>query len=91
MRNSGTNVVTYSHNDHLGSVSVATNAVGGVTSRQEFTPWGARRSGDIPQTTLDYTGQRLDDTGLLYYHARYYDPLLGRFVSADSVVPGVAR
>jgi hypothetical protein len=27
---------------------------------------------------------------LLYYHARMYDPVLGRFVSADSVVPGSA-
>jgi len=27
---------------------------------------------------------------LLYYHARYYDPTLARFVSADSVVPGQA-
>jgi len=32
----------------------------------------------------------LDGTGLLYYHARYYDPVLARFVSADSVVPGAA-
>ena len=26
----------------------------------------------------------------LYYHARYYDPSLGRFISADSIVPGAA-
>jgi RHS repeat-associated protein len=24
----------------------------------------------------------------LYYHARYYDPTLGRFISPDSIVPG---
>jgi RHS repeat-associated protein len=40
------------------------------------------------QTPLNYTGQRLDGTGLLYYHARYYDPILARFISADSVAPG---
>ena len=44
----------------------------------------------IGQTTLNYTGQRKDGTGLLFYNARYYDPGLARFVSADSVVPGVA-
>ncbi|WP_161668827.1 RHS repeat-associated core domain-containing protein [Kallotenue papyrolyticum] len=57
-------------------------------SRQDFDPWGSLRSGGIPQTTLNYTGQRRDSTGLVYYHARYYDPVLGRFISADSVVPG---
>jgi RHS repeat-associated protein len=44
----------------------------------------------IAQTNLNYTGQRLDGTGLLYYHARYYDPNLARFVSVDSVAPGSA-
>jgi RHS repeat-associated protein len=88
MRASNTNAVTYLHGDHLGSVSVATNMAGAIASQQEYMPWGTRRNGSIPQTTLNYTGQRLDGTGLLYYHARYYDPALGRFVSADSVVPG---
>ena len=59
---------------------------GVAVSQQEFDPWGKVRSGYVPQTRLNYTGQRLDDTGLLYYHARYYDPGLGRFVSPDSIV-----
>ncbi len=34
-----------------------------------------------------FTGQELDDeTGLYYYGARYYDPQLGRFISADTIV-----
>jgi RHS repeat-associated protein len=33
-----------------------------------------------------FTGQRLDDTGLYYYGARYYDPTIGRFISPDSIV-----
>src|SRR3712207_8049617 len=41
-------------------------------SRQEFTPWGAVRSGGISQTSRNYTGQRLDGTGLLSYHARLH-------------------
>jgi RHS repeat-associated protein len=40
-----------------------------------------------PPTDFNYTGQRLDDTGLLYYNARYYDPLLGRFISPDTLIP----
>ncbi len=38
-------------------------------------------------TKRGYTGQYLDDTGLLFYNARSYDPGIGRFVSADTIVP----
>ena len=82
--------VSYLYGDQLGSVSFATNASGSSTSQQDFDAWGAVRSGGISATSLNYTGQRLDSTGLLDYHARLYDPTLARFVSADSVVPSSA-
>jgi RHS repeat-associated protein len=35
-----------------------------------------------------FTGQEEDsETGLYNYGARYYDPAVGRFISADSIVP----
>src|SRR5205823_114958 len=37
-----------------------------------------------------YTGKELDNTGLYYYGARYYDPETGRFAQADTVIPGAA-
>jgi len=63
---------------------VATDAGGRVLSRQDFTPWGELRSGGVGQTARDGTGQRRDGTGLLCYNARYDDPKLGRFLSADT-------
>jgi RHS repeat-associated protein len=71
-------------------VSLATDYLGGVEAGQEFDPWGLVLSGGITATTRNYTGQHLDGTGLLYYNARYYDPAIGRFISADTVVPGNA-
>jgi RHS repeat-associated protein len=38
-----------------------------------------------------FTGQRLDDTGLYYYGARYYDPTIGRFISPDTIVQNPAN
>jgi hypothetical protein len=40
---------------------------------------------------MNYTGQKLDGTGLLFYNARYYDPNIAKFVSADTIVPGTAN
>jgi RHS repeat-associated protein len=35
-----------------------------------------------------FTGQREDATiGLYFYNARYYDPVIGRFTQADTIVP----
>jgi RHS repeat-associated protein len=32
-------------------------------------------------------GLKLDDAGLLFYNAGYYDPVLGRFVSPEDAEP----
>ena len=80
--------MSYLLGDHLGGASAVVDGNGTVLSYQRYTPWGEVRVGDTPTTTLDFTGQRRDDSGLLFYNARYYDPALGRFLSADTVVPG---
>jgi RHS repeat-associated protein len=87
---STTSTLTYLHGDHLGSMSLATNYNGGSVTAQEFDPWGKVISGGISATSKNFTGQHLDSTGLLFYNARYYDPNIGRFLSADTIVPGNA-
>jgi RHS repeat-associated protein len=94
---SGTTTFRYLHGDHLGSVAASsTSNTSPTVTKQYFTPWGEQRTGTntsaIPSQTTErnFTGQRKDTTGLLFYNARYYDPKLSRFISADSIVPGMA-
>lgn len=69
-----------------------TNSAGLPSKAARSTTPGARsRSGGVPQTALNFTGRRQDPTGLLYLHARYYDPSLARWTSADGLVPGMAQ
>jgi RHS repeat-associated protein len=77
-------VTTYIHQDSLGSTSVMSKADGTLDSSMTFYPFGATRTGSV-NTTKEFTGQRLDSTGLYYYNARYYDPAIGRFISADAL------
>lgn len=90
-RRGGGDTAVYLHGDHLGSVSTVTGASGDLVSKTEYGPWGQVRgssTGSKP-TAIDYTGQLRDGTGLLAMGARYYDPVLGRFISADTVRDGV--
>jgi RHS repeat-associated protein len=38
-------------------------------------------------TSFKYTGQREAEAGLYFYNARYYDPGLGHFIQADTIIP----
>jgi len=82
------NAVSYYHKDHLNSSSVMTNVSGVKVEGTEYAPYGTVRAfAGTPVTSYRYTGKELDtDTGLYYYGARYYDPMIGRFITADSVV-----
>ena len=94
-----TGTLYYLHADHLGSTSVVTcgntggcGAVGyqGVVAQQWYHPYGSVRasSGGLP-TDITFTGHRSDaSTGLMYFRARYYSGALGRFIQADTIVPG---
>ncbi|MFA7062389.1 MAG: RHS repeat-associated core domain-containing protein [Pedobacter sp.] len=54
-----------------------------TTGTQRFDAWGnpLASTGTIPQ--YGYTGREPDETGLVYYRARYYDPAIGRFTQRD--------
>ncbi|MEM9668052.1 MAG: RHS repeat-associated core domain-containing protein [Pseudomonadota bacterium] len=76
------------HTDHLGSVAMASNGGdGGLTWREDYTPFGeARLDPSGNDDNPNFTGHIRDhDTGLVYAQARYYDPVIGRFLSTDPV------
>jgi RHS repeat-associated protein len=83
----------YYHGDHIGSASVVTDGTGGIREKIEYFPFGSYRErsdygSTFPDVNYTFTGQEDDDeVGLYNYKARLYDPVLGRFISADSVVP----
>ncbi|MFZ5862304.1 MAG: RHS repeat domain-containing protein [Nitrospirota bacterium] len=80
--------VAYFHGNHLGSTHVVTNSSGTAVEEIHYYPYGGTYSdsnGEAGGVNRRYTGQEIDiETGLYYYHARYYDPVLGRFISADT-------
>ncbi|MDL1909160.1 RHS repeat-associated core domain-containing protein [Chloroflexi bacterium CFX6] len=75
--------------DHLGSASVVTDSTGNVVGENRYYPFGETRltTGTMYTDRL-YTGQReMADLGIYHYNARFYSPRLGRFLSADTIVP----
>jgi len=82
--------VEYVHTDALGSVIAISNSAGFVTERREYEPYGSQLN-PVIENGPAYTGHVQDaETNLIYMQQRYYDPLLGLFISVDSVeVDGV--
>jgi len=77
--------------DHLGSSSVVINyATGELVERTTYQPYGAVESDYRPskwkgfREPYKFTGKEEDiEVGATYFGARYYQPYLGRFLSAD--------
>ena len=81
---------TFYQTDLLGSVVAdLSNTAGGAAIRgnEMYGPYGKQRYNQGTQgTPKGFTGQYDDAlTGLDYYIARYYDPAVGVFLSADAV------
>jgi RHS repeat-associated protein len=89
----------YLHRDHLGSAQTISSEVGAVVEVLSFDPWGLRRN---PQywtaaespigSTIDrgFTGhEHLDEIDLIHMNGRVYDPVIGRFLSADPFIQSI--
>ena len=96
---SNTSNTRYFHTDHLGSIEVITHEWGGVVQRLSYDSFGKRRNVNgtdataiTAMTTRGYTKHEHDDeVNLINMNAREYDPLLGRFISPDTIIPGATN
>jgi len=83
--------------DHLGSNILITRDDGTVFERESYDAWGKRRLANgsdamsctiATGTTRGFTNQEMmDEICAINLNARIYDPVIGRFMSADSDVP----
>ena len=77
----------YYYADGQGSIIATLNSMGNVIDKFSYSPFGINSaSNDHSDQPWGYTGRRYDqESGLYYYRARYYNPSLGRFISADPI------
>jgi RHS repeat-associated protein len=93
MRRDG--VVYYFHTDHLGSTSAMSDGQGAAHGDPvRYLPFGEVRSGDLGALPTDhgFTGHKHEaaELGLIFMQARFFVLGLGRFLSADILVPNPA-
>jgi RHS repeat-associated protein len=92
-----TTTTRYLHHDHLGSLAAITDEMGQIVERLAYDPWGKRRNINGTQDVLDsivgvnsdrgFTmHEHLDEMGIIHMNGRVYDPLIGRFMSADPFI-----
>jgi RHS repeat-associated protein len=78
----------YFGQDRLGSVRTLLNPAGKLLLARNYDPFGnVLVQGGVGSSGFGYTGEPVDSTGLVYLRARYYSPVVGRFLTPDSVIP----
>jgi RHS repeat-associated protein len=90
--------VRHFHLDHLGTPRLITDGAGAQAAFHAYYPFGEEATEPQDAERLKFTGHERDlndpngaGDDLDYMHARFYNPLLGRFLSVDSVLGRLAR
>ena len=71
--------------DNLDSKVVSFGINGSKINSFSYDTWGFNGS-----IEASFTGKQLDSTGLYYFNARYYDPVIGRFLTEDPNKQGMS-
>ncbi|WP_428841592.1 RHS repeat domain-containing protein [Leptospira santarosai] len=82
--------LAYYLTDQVDSVSHVLDDEGNTLSQIQYQPYGETfvQRGDL-NFSPKYNSQELDrESGFYFYNARYYDPGIARFTSADTIIDG---
>lgn len=70
----------------MGSTLALADSTGAIQTSYAFEPFGNTTvTGSSTTNSFAYTGRELDGTGLYFYRARYYSPIMQRFISEDPI------
>ena len=76
---------TYLHEDHIGSIRFVSSSTGSQVFSSNYVPYGPQYGASGTPDEFLYAGKIYDSsTGFYYFGARYYDSIIGRFVTRDS-------
>jgi RHS repeat-associated protein len=73
----------------LGSTSLITNSTGGRIEETLYEPFGSIWGNGGQKSRFEYTGKELDDTGLQYFGARFYNPAIGKWTQPDTTLESI--
>ena len=82
--------ITFYHPDHLGSINAVTGSGGSTLAQMRYKPFGEKRwtNNESALGSKRFNGNTFEEGLKLYYYgARWYYPTVGRFLSADTIVP----
>ncbi|WIF71885.1 cytotoxic necrotizing factor Rho-activating domain-containing protein [Proteus vulgaris] len=83
------NSLRYNYDDGMGNSGLETDGQGQLVSYEEYYPyggtaiWSSENAVEADYKTIRYSGKEKDSTGMYYYGYRYYQPWIGRWLSAD--------
>lgn len=75
--------VTHFFPDHLGTPRLITGSGGAKLAEHKYYPYGVEATYAQDAEPIKFGGQERDNVSQDYLHARYDNPLIGRFLTAD--------